>query len=515
MLKKIFFTIFSLSVIFLIPTYSVSALENTNIVFDEQMIQSLYNTINTYQYNGSTLGPYFCQNGLAIIWDNTNTTYKVYCNNNGYFSSQVNSNNVLPPLDKTSNYLGLTNFTQFQNFTYTGGKSPSLILYYDIHDGWLTQCVYSGCTSSTYTLNSGDYVYAFLDFYPNNNKTKGWVYNKTENDTLFNVNYNNFYYYSSLNNWSENSYTYLLSPDIVLGSHDSFDSEELTSVPSPSYSNYNNYMYTIDSVDDSFSLLGVTFGYNYYSDNNYKLGFVLTYKKATDTPPLVYAQTNIGTYACNLSSVKSKNDSSYQWYVECPSVAFSNDENEGYLYIMVQGGYDFVYTTGPAPIYDFNNLFYANAGVVGISPILKSVTSVPPSPVGPGGDTPDDIISGIDDIIDSLNNPNVDDITDIFDDFNENLATNSVISDLLLLPITIFNNILTNINGTCSPFILGTIKGYTISLPCINVSLYLGSTLWTSIDLIFSGMFVLVIRKRFVDMFNDMSSLKDRGNVLE
>lgn len=488
MLKKIFFTIISLSAILLTPILSVSALENTTINFDIQVMQSLYNTINTYQYNGSTLGPSFCQSGVAIIWNNTDSTYYAYCNYWGYFSSQVNSNNVLFPLDKTSNYLGLTNLWQIDNLSYTTKKSPRLVLKYDLHDGWITHCVNTTCTPSLgyeFIFSTGDYVYAFLDFYPNNNKPKDWVYNRTANDNVVLVGYNNLFYYSVLNEWSESNYTYLSYPDLVLGSHNSFDSEELTSTTNftGTYSNYNNYVYTIDSVDDTYALLGVTFGYNYYTDDNYKLGFVLTYKKATDIPPLVYAKTNIGTYSCNTSlSVKSKNDTTYQWYVECPSVAFSNDENEGYLYILVQGAYDFDYTTGPVPIYDLNSLFYTNAGIVGISPIVKSVTSEIPTPIGPPEPTPDiDIIDSIDNINNTITDETAPD-TSVLSNSAGWLPPGPVDS-IINMPLSLFNGLLNifSSNATCQPINVPIpyLDNKYLQLPCFNTLISsMGLSVW-------------------------------------
>lgn len=95
------------------------------------------------------------------------------------------------------------------------------------------------------------------------------------------------------------------------------------------------------------------------------------------------------------------------------------------------------------------------------------------------------------------------------------IATNNVISDLFLLPVTLYQKYLNTINNTCSSFSLGNFLGTTITFPCINIQNYLGSSLYNTIDIIISGIFVLAIRKKFVDIFNNMTNLKDRGNEVE
>lgn len=95
------------------------------------------------------------------------------------------------------------------------------------------------------------------------------------------------------------------------------------------------------------------------------------------------------------------------------------------------------------------------------------------------------------------------------------VASNNSITQLLTLPITLFQNVLNNINGTCSSYSLGALYGHNLSLPCINLESILGSTLWGVIDILISGLFILSFRKKMVDIFNHMSSLNDRGNELE
>ena len=78
-----------------------------------------------------------------------------------------------------------------------------------------------------------------------------------------------------------------------------------------------------------------------------------------------------------------------------------------------------------------------------------------------------------------------------------------------------FQRIINSINGTCSTFNLGSLYGSNLTLPCIDIPSVIGSSLWGVIDVLFSGIFVLSIRKKFVDIFQNITSLQDRGNELE
>lgn len=115
----------------------------------------------------------------------------------------------------------------------------------------------------------------------------------------------------------------------------------------------------------------------------------------------------------------------------------------------------------------------------------------------------------------SINDSSTDDPSNDLDDMSSNEVSNSVISDLLLLPVNMFQKILNSINGTCSSFPLGALFGTNLTLPCINIENHIGSALWGAIDVIFCGMFMLSMRKKFVDIFENITSLKDRGNELE
>ena len=88
-------------------------------------------------------------------------------------------------------------------------------------------------------------------------------------------------------------------------------------------------------------------------------------------------------------------------------------------------------------------------------------------------------------------------------------ASDTPISVMLLMPITLLNAYSNGLNGTCSPYNLGNLYGTDLILPCINISNYIGATLWNVIDVLFSGLMIYAMGKKFVRIFNDFTNLRD------
>lgn len=103
--------------------------------------------------------------------------------------------------------------------------------------------------------------------------------------------------------------------------------------------------------------------------------------------------------------------------------------------------------------------------------------------------------------------------SNIFEEFEDFLPDEGIVTQLVTLPISLYTNILNSVNGTCSPFSLGSLLGTNLTLPCINVANYLGSQLWSVIDILMSGFFILTIGRKFIKVFENMSSMKE-GDVL-
>lgn len=88
-------------------------------------------------------------------------------------------------------------------------------------------------------------------------------------------------------------------------------------------------------------------------------------------------------------------------------------------------------------------------------------------------------------------------------------ASDSVVSDMVLMPITLLNAFSSGFNGSCQAYNLGSLYGTNLTLPCINIQNYLGATLWGIIDVLMSGFLIYGIGKKFVRVFNDFTNLKD------
>ena len=116
---------------------------------------------------------------------------------------------------------------------------------------------------------------------------------------------------------------------------------------------------------------------------------------------------------------------------------------------------------------------------------------------------------------DTLNDSTTDNPSSDISSMNGKLASNGSITQLLTLPIQMYQSILNSVSGSCSPFSLGSLYNHDLTLPCINLKNLLGSTLYGIIDILISGLFILSFRKKMVDIFNHMTSLNDRGNEVE
>lgn len=126
------------------------------------------------------------------------------------------------------------------------------------------------------------------------------------------------------------------------------------------------------------------------------------------------------------------------------------------------------------------------------------------------------IINNQNNINSSLNDiksEDVDDPSSSINSFKDKIASNGVITQLVGLPITLFTKVLNSVNGTCSSYNLGSLFGTDLILPCINIETYLGSSLWSIIDVLISGLFVYTISKKFIKVFENMSSMNE-GDVI-
>ena len=92
--------------------------------------------------------------------------------------------------------------------------------------------------------------------------------------------------------------------------------------------------------------------------------------------------------------------------------------------------------------------------------------------------------------------------------------TQTPVTDLLTLPITLLNRYMNSLNGTCSPFDLGELYGSHLIMPCLNIEDRLGSNLWHTIDVFMSFFMVYNIAMLLVSIYNDITDLRDTFSSL-
>lgn len=119
-----------------------------------------------------------------------------------------------------------------------------------------------------------------------------------------------------------------------------------------------------------------------------------------------------------------------------------------------------------------------------------------------------DIKNNTNDIKNEIKNDNIDSASSSASSWSSKNASNGTITQLLTLPITLLNAIVSGIQTSCNSFNLGNLFGTDIFLPCISLSSLIGNTLFTTIDLLISGFMIYNISKKLIKIFNDFTNLK-------
>ena len=109
------------------------------------------------------------------------------------------------------------------------------------------------------------------------------------------------------------------------------------------------------------------------------------------------------------------------------------------------------------------------------------------------------------DLIEDETSPNTNDVLNI----DNGSFSNSPVSDLITMPITLLQAINNNSSGACSTWNLGSLLGHTLTLPCINLSNILGSNLYNLIDMAICLFLAYNIGLLCITIYNNLISLKD------
>lgn len=92
--------------------------------------------------------------------------------------------------------------------------------------------------------------------------------------------------------------------------------------------------------------------------------------------------------------------------------------------------------------------------------------------------------------------------------------SNSPVSDLMIMPLTLINSYTNGFSGTCKAYNLGNLYGHDLVLPCVNIEKYIGSNLWSLIDTIFTLYMVYNIGMLCVSIYESITELDDGMQLL-
>lgn len=110
------------------------------------------------------------------------------------------------------------------------------------------------------------------------------------------------------------------------------------------------------------------------------------------------------------------------------------------------------------------------------------------------------------DLNDNITSDEVPDTSNSFEDFNSNNVSDSVISDLITLPLNYVTKLLDMTKTTCSPYTI-TLLEQDITFTCPNFQSYLGSTLWGLITTLMNGYLAYNCLMLMFRIFNGLTTL--------
>lgn len=253
----------------------------------------------------------------------------------------------------------------------------------------------------------------------------------------------------------------------------------------------NNYVLS-NRWDVSFTILS-------YGDYNIRLG---------TSSCFITSSISVGDFSANTSTGDYQVDESYYSYknVFCPNVQFNSLPVKLRLYRTFSSG---TYTNNRLLLTQYWSLSQTN-NEFSTQDIIVNDNQNTQDIIDSQQDTTD-AINGLNDNITSEADPNT---SSSISDMNGNVASDTPITDLITMPLTLMNAYINGINGSCSSYSLGNLLGTNLSLPCINIQNIIGSELWSIIDVLVSIFLIFNISKLFISAFDNITSLKDDFNTL-
>ena len=115
----------------------------------------------------------------------------------------------------------------------------------------------------------------------------------------------------------------------------------------------------------------------------------------------------------------------------------------------------------------------------------------------------------LNDLDDTLNDTSTPDI-----DLNLDTASDTPISDLVTMPLTLLNKFVSTLNGQCVNYTLPFFYNQNVTLTCFTISDYLGQNLTNLIDMAICLFMCYNIAMLAISIFEDITSLRDTYDSL-
>lgn len=126
-----------------------------------------------------------------------------------------------------------------------------------------------------------------------------------------------------------------------------------------------------------------------------------------------------------------------------------------------------------------------------------------------------DITNAIEDNTDAINETNdtlksedSPDTEGLFSDIDTD-DSNSPVSDLITMPITLLQALNNNSGGSCTTWNLGTLLGKELTMPCINIKNIVGANLYNIIDMAICLFLAYNLGLMCISIYNNLTSLND------
>lgn len=265
-----------------------------------------------------------------------------------------------------------------------------------------------------------------------------------------------------------------------------------------------------------------TFGYT--TNNTGSLNLPVLTSAYADSGGKSYV-CEFGTVAISSPSTSTNATTGVSYTIACPMNMASNGLTNLGLIFSNQFSQSYVYKYSTSYSVEFitedifssedivnaigQNAYYTQQVIITQTNNLSTILTNQLTNVNTSLQNQNQAITNLNDSITSTDSPSTSETNNTLDDFSENVASDTPITDLLTMPLTLINAYIGGMNSSCTPYNFGSLLGTNLTMPCINLQQRLGSNIWNIIDVLFSIFMIFNISKLFIGAFNKFTTLKD------